>query len=86
MRSSITKSFRADYARLPRSIRTLARKNYRLWLQEPRHPSLHFKQIGNYWSVRVGLGYRALGREKNGILYWFWIGHHKLYDRMISQL
>ena len=37
----------------------LARKNYRLWVQEPRHPSLHFKQIGNYCSVRVtfpGLG------------------------------
>lgn len=86
MRSSITKSFRADYSRLPRSVRELARKNYRLWAQDPRHPSLHFKQIGNYWSVRVGLGYRALGREKEGTLYWFWIGHHKVYDHMISQL
>lgn len=87
MRSSTTKSFRALYARLPRAVRNLARKNYRLWLQDSRHPSLHFKQIGGpYWSVRIGLSYRALGREKDGVLYWFWIGHHREYDRLISQL
>lgn len=86
MRSSTTKSFRAGYARLPRAVRELARKNYRLWLRSPRHPSLHFKPIGDYWSVRVGLSYRALGREKDGTLYWFWIGHHSEYDRLVSQL
>lgn len=85
MRSSVTKRFRADYARLPRSVRVLATKNYRLWVKEPRHPSLHFKQIGNYRSIRVGLSYRALGREKDGVLYWFWIGHHSEYDQLISR-
>jgi hypothetical protein len=84
MNSSVTKSFRAQYARLPRGVRAVAYKNHRLWRAEPRHPSLHFKQIGDYWSVRVGLSYRALGREKDGRLYWFWIGHHAEYDRLIK--
>ena len=32
-------------------------------VSNPRHPSLHFKKVGGYWSVRVGLHYRALGTE-----------------------
>lgn len=86
MRSSVTKSFRAEYARLPRAVRAVARKNYRLWMRDPHHPSLHFKPIGEYRSVRVGLSYRALGREQDGCLYWFWIGHHSDYDRLVSRM
>jgi hypothetical protein len=51
----------------------------------PSHPSLHFKKVNKYWSVRIGKAYRALGIEvKNGIL-WFWIGTHYEYDRLISK-
>jgi hypothetical protein len=75
-----------SYARLPEAVRQLAVKNYRLWLKEPWHPSLHFKQIGEYWTVRVGLSYRAIGRVRDGRLYWFWIGHHKEYDRLVRQM
>jgi len=85
MRSSVTSSFRADFERLPAAVRRLAVKNYRLWIVRPEHPSLHFKKIGAYWSVRVGRSYRALGREKDGCLYWFWIGHHKTYDELIKR-
>jgi len=86
MRSSATNSFRSDFERLPGAVRRLAVKNYRIWRVHPEHPSLHFKKIGAYWSVRVGRSYRALGREKDGCLYWFWIGHHKTYDELIKRL
>lgn len=86
MNSSITKSFRANFRQLPESVRKLAVKNYRLWKVDPRHPSLHFKSVGAYWSIRVGLSYRALGRTKDGRLYWFWIGHHDVYDQMVRGL
>jgi hypothetical protein len=86
MNSSVTKSFRSEFAGLPLNIRALALKNYHLWQENPSHSSLQFKQIGPYWSVRVGLRYRALAREKEGRLYWFWIGHHHIYDKLISQL
>lgn len=48
---------------LPVRIQELAQRNYELLKQNPRHPSLHFKKVGRYRSVRVGLQYRALGVE-----------------------
>ena len=48
---------------LPASIQALARRNYALLKANPGHPSLHFKKVGRYCSVRVGLQYRALGVE-----------------------
>ncbi len=86
MNSSITKNFREGFEKLPEEIKALAVKNYQLWRQDPKHPSLHFKKIGNYWSVWVGMHYRALSREKAGRLFWFWIGHHSVYDRLIRHL
>lgn len=75
------------YAELPAKIQRLADKNYQLLKNNPAHPSLHFKKIGSshpLWSVRVGIGYRALGVEKPDGIYWFWIGDHADYDRLIG--
>lgn len=76
------------YRKLSEQIQRLADKNCRLLKSTPDHPSLHFKKIGSskqLWSVRVGIGHRALGREKDGNIYWFWIGKHAEYDRLISK-
>lgn len=65
----------------------MADRKLEMLTSNPRHPSLHFKKIGNkeqLWSVRVGLRYRALGREKPEGIVWFWIGTHAEYDRLIS--
>jgi hypothetical protein len=48
MKSSTTKAFRDGFLRLPPTVQTLARKNYRLWRENPQHPSLHFKRAGAY--------------------------------------
>jgi hypothetical protein len=41
--------------------------------------------VGRFWSVRIGLKYRALAVEiENGLL-WFWIGTHDEYEQMIQQ-
>ena len=76
--------FWSFYTRLPVSTRRTADKYFSLLKSDPKHPSLHLKKIGNAWSVRSGLHYRAVGidapsREK-GIL-WIWIGSHAEYDR-----
>ena len=34
-------------------------------------------------SVRVGLGYRALGVRHGDDILWFWIGSHAEYDRLV---
>ena len=62
---------------------------YRLFLENPRHPSLHFKKVHNrdpIYSARVTLGYRALGLLEDGDITWFWIGSHAEYDRVLDML
>jgi hypothetical protein len=77
--------FWAAYRRLPDPIRDLADKNFALLKADPRHPSLHFKPIGRYYSVRIGLRYRALAVDIETGLLWFWIGSHADYDAMLRQ-
>jgi len=55
---------------LPVSVREVARKNYRLWQQNSRHPSLHFEKAGKLWSIRVGIGHRALAIETSDGYCW----------------
>jgi len=76
-------SFWERYERLPKRIRDLAGKNFQLLKTNPRHPSLHLKQIGRYWSVRIGLRYRALGVEVPEGILWFWSGTHAEYNEML---
>ena len=54
-------SFWECYNNLPVNAQELADKNYQLLKPDPNHPSLHFKKIHKYFSVRVGIRYRALG-------------------------
>ena len=72
------------YEKLPAEIRELADKNFVLLKDNPRHPSLHFKQIDELWSVRVGDHYRALGDDVEGGVHWFWIGTHADYDKQLA--
>ncbi|MBI2754317.1 MAG: hypothetical protein HYX46_12555 [Betaproteobacteria bacterium] len=84
MRHYVSRKFWALYEALPTEIRELADKNYRLLKSDSRHPSLHFKKIGDLWSVRVGAHYRALAIEVEGGLAWFWIGTHADYDKIVA--
>jgi hypothetical protein len=83
MRHFASPGFWAAYEKLPEPIRELADRNYALLKADPRHPSLHLKKIGRFWSVRVGLRYRALAVEVEDGLLWFWIGSHADYDALI---
>lgn len=84
MKSSTNKSFRDRLQKLPPEIQELARKNFRLWLQDPSHPSLQFKKVGRLWSVRVGRHYRAVAELVGERFVWFWIGPHDEYELIIA--
>lgn len=88
MKSKLDDEFLACLKRLPDDVKQTARKNYRLWLDDLRHPSLAFKQIGStgVWSVRVGIGWRALGLVDDDTITWFWIGSHADYDTLVKSL
>lgn len=67
---------------MPNDVRDLADRNFRLLKADPSHPSLHFKKLGEVWSARVGLHYRAIAAEIDGGLLWVWIGTHGEYDKL----
>jgi len=71
------------YRQVPNDIQQLADKNFALLKTDPHHPSIRLKKVGNFWSARVGLRYRALAKERPEGLVWFWIGPHGAYDKLI---
>lgn len=84
--SRTTRSFRDAFAVLPEEIQEQARRAYRLFRADPTHPSLRFKKVDateDVYSVRIGLGYRALGVMEGQLVVWFWIGSHADYDRLV---
>ncbi|MBF6589999.1 MAG: hypothetical protein IVW57_05635 [Ktedonobacterales bacterium] len=88
MMSHITATFRRRFANLPPEIQAQARADYRLFQSDPNYPGLHFHPVTQgketLYSVYIGIHYRALARERNGDLYWFWIGYHTVYDAILA--
>lgn len=73
------------------SVRRAARKAY---LQYKRNPRLvSFEQKGRLgkagpavYGARIDDFWRALALIEEGAIYWFWIGSHTDYDRMLKGL
>ncbi|MFH0880536.1 MAG: hypothetical protein V2A34_12540 [Lentisphaerota bacterium] len=84
MKSSATPDFWKTLSCLPPGIKLRAKTVYRLWQQNPQHPSLHLKKVGDVWSIRIGSGYRALAILREDTFYWFWIGTHDEYERLLA--
>ena len=84
MKHFTSPDFWAHFDLLPPDVQRIPRAQYSLLKSNPRHPSLHFKKAGAYWSVRVGRGYRALGVPVDGGMLWQWIGSHAEYDRIVG--
>ena len=83
MKSSTTRAFRKQLSELPSAVRQQARKQFRLWLENPQHPSVHFKPVGQYWSARVNREIRALAVRRADDIVWFYIGPHDGYERQL---
>ena len=71
------------FDQLPAHIQRLAVKNFQLWRDNHRHPSLDFKELRNdCWSVRIGDHFRAVGVKDGDAVIWFWIGTHEKYNNL----
>jgi hypothetical protein len=89
VKSELTDDFRACFEKLPNRIKRQARASYQSWKMNPHHPSLEFKRVGRkspIYSIRVGIGWRALGLKQRNNVTWFWIGSHASYDRLLKQM
>jgi hypothetical protein len=86
MKSRTTRSFWHHFEKLPRTVQLQATKAYRLWRDEPNHPSLHFKRahmVELIYSLRVSRNHRALGLREGDTVTWFGIGPHADCDRLV---
>ncbi|MGI8552146.1 MAG: hypothetical protein ACR2PL_15390 [Dehalococcoidia bacterium] len=89
MRSHTTSRFREAFRALPGPDQRQAQAAYRLFANNPRHPSLRFKLIHStrpIYSARISAEYRALGVRDGEEMIWFWIGTHANYEQLISRL
>ena len=89
MKSRTTRRFRSSFTNLPQIVQQQTRQAFRLWQENPSHPSLNFKRLKTanpVYSVRIGNSYRAVGLVEGGVIVWFWIGSHADYDRVVKRL
>ena len=89
MQSHTTEAFHKLLAAAPAVIQSKAQNAYRLWAQNPAHPSLRFKKVHNtlpIYAVRIDLDWRAVGVLERGAMVWFWIGPHSEYEKLLSRL
>jgi len=87
VRSYLTGDFISCFKGLPKRIQQVARRNYRVWKDNPGHSGLQFKRITgktSIFSIRVGIGWRALGVLEGEDMIWFWIGSHADYEKLIK--
>jgi len=89
VRSRATPRFWTAYRALPADVQEQAQQAYRLFRENPGHPSLRFKKVSDrepVYSVRVTLNYRAVGLLEGDEITWLWIGDHDHYDRLLKTL
>ncbi|MGQ9625541.1 MAG: ParE family toxin-like protein [Anaerolineae bacterium] len=89
MKSHTTKRFQEAFKALPKHIQRQAREAYKLFQQNPYHPSLYFKQVHHtkpIYSVRISRDYRAVGVRDGDEIIWYWIGSHADYNGLLSKM
>jgi hypothetical protein len=89
VKSQLAEDFISCFRELPARIQRLARKNYKLWKLNPSHPGVQFKLVGKrmpVYSIRAGIGWRALGLKVDDVIVWFWIGSHAEYMKLLRDL
>ena len=84
MRHRKSASFDSRLNKLPNDIQTRASKAFDLLKQNPKHPSLNSKNVGDFWSARMNDDYRCLALSNPEGFDWVWIGSHAEYEKLIK--
>ena len=89
MRSVTTERFRHLYAAAGLQRQSQIKRSYKLWLENPAHPSIRFKKVHDtkpIYSARVDLDWRALGTLEGDTVLWFWVGSHDEYIALLRRM
>jgi hypothetical protein len=89
VKSNRTRQFHKQFAALPVEVQRDALAAYEQFSKDPWYPGLHLESVQGkrgqtYYSVRVGLHYRALAERLPDTWLWFWIGTHAEYDKLLK--
>lgn len=87
MISRTTRTFWDAFSQLSEARRTAAKRAFQLFASDPAHNSLQFKKLrdyADYWSVRVTLDVRAVGKRQGDTIEWVWIGSHNEFDKLFG--
>ncbi len=78
------KQFWEHFSILPSEIRFQAVSAYYKWEKDPYQKGLAFKKVKkSIYSVRINDNYRTLGWKEGNTVFWFWIGTHPEYEKII---
>ena len=89
MKSVITESFRSLYASAGDQKQAQIKRAYKLWIENPDHPSIRFKKVHDtepIYSARVDLDWRAVGVLEKDTVVWFWVGPHDEYIALLKRM
>ena len=89
MKSHTTEKFRSLLAAAAPDRQAKIRNAYRVWRENPEHPSLRFKKVHTrlpIYSVRVDLNWRAVGTLEGDTMLWVWLGPHNEYEALLKAL
>jgi hypothetical protein len=88
-----TRSYKERLEALPESVQRLAQAAFRLFQQNPAHPSLRHHELKESTAgrhrqgsraVNVGYQYRAVYVPDGNDNVWYWIGTHQDYNTLIG--
>lgn len=89
MKSVTTERFRRLYAAAAEERKRQIKRAYKLWLENPSHPSIRFKKVHDsrpIYSARVDLDWRSLCLLEDDTAIWFWVGSHDEYEALLKRL
>jgi hypothetical protein len=89
LKSVTTERFRRLYAAAGKQRQIQIKRAYKLWIENPAHPSIRFKKVHNtepIYSARVDLDWRALSVMEQDTVVWFWVGPHDEYEALLRRL
>jgi mRNA-degrading endonuclease RelE of RelBE toxin-antitoxin system len=79
-----TPQFRKDYDSLPPEIKTKVHKAFKLFKQDPHHPSLQTRKIRGpkgIWEGRIDRFYRFTFHFEEGTVVFRRVGRHEIVER-----
>jgi hypothetical protein len=89
LKSVTTERFRRLYASAGAQRQIQIKRAYKLWIENPAHPSIRFKKVHDtepIYSARVDLDWRAVGVMEQDTVLWFWVGPHNEYEALLRRL